>query len=90
MNDLAELAALGMEMPSALSIISAIVLSILGFVVFRRGRRLKISMLTWCGLVLMIYPDFVADPWLKWGVGLALIWLVSRRWEPVSSEDELS
>ena len=88
MNELAELSALGITMPSMFSIISAIALSVVGFFVFRRGRRLKISRLTWCGLVLMIYPDFVADPWVMWGVAFALGWLASRQWEPAEHEGE--
>lgn len=86
MNELAELSALGIEMPSMFSIISAIALSVVGFIVFRRGRRLKIARLTWCGLALMIYPDFVADPWVMWGVALGLGWLASQQWEPAGSK----
>lgn len=86
MIDLAELGALSITMPNMFSITSALMLSIFGFITFRRGRRLKTPRLTCCGLVLMVYPDFVADPWLMWGVGLALFWLASRKWVPAAKE----
>ena len=86
MNEFVELSGLGLTMPSLLSILSAIALSVVGIVFYRRGRRLKIPRLTWCGLLLMIYPNFVADTGLLWGIGMAVVWLALRRWVPEASD----
>ncbi len=51
MNDLA---ALGVEIPSIPYIAGLIVFGIVGWVVFRRGRKLSNSVLTWSGVALMV------------------------------------
>lgn len=77
MNDLA---ALGVEIPSIPYIAGLIVFGIVGWVVFRRGRKLSNSVLTWSGEALMVYPYAVSDALLLWAVGAALCAWVYAKW----------
>lgn len=78
MNDLV---ALGLEIPSIAYIAGLIVFGLVGWVVYRRGRKLSNSVLTWSGVALMLYPYGVSETWLLWGAGLALSAWVYTKWE---------
>lgn len=80
MNELENLEALGLVLPSPAYIAGAILFGILGFVAFRRGRKTSRPALTWIGVVLMVYPYAVPQTWLLWAVGLALSCWVYAKW----------
>ena len=61
MNGLTALSSLGLELPSPQYIVGAILFSIAGYAVFRRGRKAPRSELTWAGVGLMVYPYAVAQ-----------------------------
>lgn len=75
-----ELAALGLEIPSASYIFGLIVFGIVGWGVYRRGRKLSVQALTWSGVGLMLYPYGVSETLLLWGAGLALSAWVYTKW----------
>lgn len=81
MNELALLEGLGLQMPSPAYLIGSLVFSLIGWVVWRRGRRQARPVLTWSGAVLMFYPYLVTRAWLLWGVGVALCVWVYQQWE---------
>ena len=56
MNELQSLSALGLELPSAAYLVGMVLFSLIGYVAYRRGRSSKRSVLTWTGVVLMLYP----------------------------------
>lgn len=82
MFELIELQPLVVTPAQLFGLVSTIVIGVAGWIIFRRGRKFGIPRLTWIGVVLMIYPDFIPDPWLMWGVGLALLWLAVNKWVP--------
>ena len=80
MNELKNLEALGLVLPSPAYITGAILFGILGLVAFRRGRKTSRSALTWTGVALMVYPYAVPQTWLLWAVGAALSCWVYVKW----------
>ena len=57
---------------TAENMLAWILFGAIGFVAFMYGKKLqKIGPLV-LGLLLMIYPYFVTDTWLLWGVGIVL------------------
>ena len=72
MNQLPQLQAMGLSLPSPAYLIGMVVFGLIGWVAFRRGRRLKEPLFTWIGLALMLYPYAVGSTWLLYAVGIAL------------------
>lgn len=80
MNELKQLESLGLSLPTPAYIFGALLFGIIGWVVFRRGRKTSHAMLTWTGVALMMYPYAVSDTWLLWAVGVALCAWVYVKW----------
>jgi hypothetical protein len=80
MNKLKQLESLGLVLPTPAYILGAILFGIIGWVAFRRGRTTSISVLTWSGVALMIYPYGVSETWTLWLIGIALSGLVYAKW----------
>lgn len=80
MEELKNLEALGLVRPSPVYMVGAIVFGIVGYIAFRRGRKISNSALTWTGGVLMVYPYAVSQSWLLWAVGIALSCWVYVKW----------
>ena len=72
MNDLAALQSLGIVLPSPAYIFGAIVFGLIGWVAFRRGRKLERPRTLWLGVALMLYPYLVSNTALMYAVGVAL------------------
>ena len=81
MNELKQLQALGLVLPSPAYILGAILFGIIGWVAFRHGRKKPIAVLTWTGVALVLYPYGVSETWLLWLVGMALSGLVYAKWD---------
>jgi hypothetical protein len=80
MEELKNLQALGLVLPSPAYIVGAIVFGLLGYVAWRRGRKAARPALTWTGVALMLYPYAVPQTWLLWVVGAALGGWVYLKW----------
>jgi hypothetical protein len=79
MNELVGLGSLGLALPSPAYIVGSILFGIVGYVVFRRGRRASRPELTWAGVALMVYPYAVPETWLLWLIGALLcVWLYAK------------
>jgi ABC-type Fe3+-siderophore transport system permease subunit len=81
MNELKQLESLGLVLPSPAYIFGAILFGIIGWVAFRRGRKSSVSVLTWTGVALMLYPYGVSEAWMLWLIGIALSALVYAKWD---------
>lgn len=81
MNDLSSLGALGFGLPSPAYLSGSILFGIIGYIVFRRGRKTATPELTWTGVALMLYPYVVSQTWLLWLLGAAMCGWAYTRWE---------
>jgi hypothetical protein len=81
MNKLQQLKSLGMVLPTPPYILGAILFGIIGWIAFQRGRKSSVSMLTWSGVALMLYPYGVSDTWMLWLIGIALSGWVYAKWD---------
>jgi len=81
MNELKNLQAMGLTLPSPAYLVGAILFGIVGYVAFRRGRKISRPVLTWTGVALMLYPYAVTQTWLLWAVGVALCVGLSLKWD---------
>lgn len=80
MNEIQQLGALGLSLPSPAYMAGAILFGIWGYVAYRRGRKNTSPALTWSGLALMLYPYAVSQTWLLWAIGSALCVWVYLKW----------
>jgi hypothetical protein len=72
----ADLQTLGIELPSPLYLLGLVVFGVIGYLAFRRGRKLPSAPLKWVGVATMLYPYVVPQTWLLWLVGLvATAWM---------------
>lgn len=76
MDELKQLEAMGLVLPSPMYIVGAIVFGLVGMAAFYRGRKISNSRMKWTGVVLMLYPYAASETWLLWVLGVALCgWL---------------
>jgi hypothetical protein len=61
---------------SPYNILAGFVFGTLGWGAFVYGRKLDLWQPRAIGLTLMIYPYFIYNPWLLWGVGVGLLVLL--------------
>ena len=61
-----------LTLPTPSYILGAIIFGIVGYVVFRHGRKSSRLAMTLCGIALMLYPYAVSQTWVLWVEGLAL------------------
>ena len=80
MNELNLIRSLGLALPSPAYILGAFVFGVVGYVTFRRGRKLSRLNHTCVGIVLMLYPYAISETWLLWIVGLALCGWLYATW----------
>jgi hypothetical protein len=80
MDELKTLEAMGLVLPSPAYIVGALVFGIVGYIVFRRGRKTERPMLTWTGVALMLYPYAVSETWLLCVVGAGLCGWAYLKW----------
>jgi len=80
MEELKTLEAMGLVLPSPIYIFGVIVFGVMGYVVFRRGRKTNRPVLTWTGVALMLYPYAVSQTWLLWALGVGLCGWAYLKW----------
>ena len=78
---LADLASIASELPSPAYLVGSSLFGIIGFVAFRRGRKLAKSEIPWAGVALMVYPYAVPQTWLLWTIGVALCGWLYLKWD---------
>ena len=71
-DELAGLDALGFTLPSTAYLIGMVIFSIVGFVVYRYGKKMSLAPTKWIGVALMLYPYAVSATWLLYVVGAGL------------------
>ncbi len=72
MDTLAALHSLGLELPSPVYILGAILFGLVGWVAFRHGKKQKKPRTLWLGVALMLYPYAIERTWMLYAVGAAL------------------
>ena len=72
MKELETLEAMGLVLPTPWYIAGTILFGLVGWAVFRKGRRDEQRRLVWMGLALMLYPYAVSDTGMLWAVGVGL------------------
>jgi hypothetical protein len=61
-----------MELPEPFALVGMVIFSLLGMWALKEGRReANIKQLV-LGIVLVVYSYLTADPWIVWGIGVAL------------------
>lgn len=71
-NYAATASALGFVMPSVGYIVGAVVFSIVGYIIYRLGRRTQNTYLAILGGVLMLFTYVVTDTFLVYSIGAGL------------------
>lgn len=66
------------ELFSVANIIPGILFGLLGFFILRHAKQNSNLKLAVIGALLMIYPYFVAEPWVNWAIGVGLSVLAYR------------
>jgi hypothetical protein len=72
MNTLNELQSLGFTMPSTAYIVGSILFSIVGFIIYRYGKKTAQPTPKWLGVALMFYPYLISDTLMLYIVGAGL------------------
>jgi F0F1-type ATP synthase membrane subunit c/vacuolar-type H+-ATPase subunit K len=72
MNELNNLQALGLSLPSASYIFGAIVFGIVGYAAYRYGKKAGQARPKWTGVALMLFPYAVSETWLLYALGVGL------------------
>ena len=62
------------------SLLASIIFGLLGWSVYRKGRRESQVHLAVIGILMMIYPYFTDTAKANWGIGIALTGLVYYSW----------
>ncbi|MBG7609199.1 MAG: hypothetical protein IZT59_14400 [Verrucomicrobia bacterium] len=58
---------------SPYNILAAFIFGSIGWGAWRYGRKLDLWKPVVIGLALMVYPYFIYNAWLLWGIGVALL-----------------
>ncbi|MDC8784727.1 hypothetical protein [Roseateles koreensis] len=72
MNELAQMKAMGLALPSPAYLFGALVFGLIGLWAFRHGRRTEQPRTLWLGVALMVYPYAVSGTALLYAIGAAL------------------
>ena len=59
-------------MPSGADLFGSLLFGIVGFAVFRYGRKATLWKPMTIGVALMVYPYFITETWLMYAIGAAL------------------
>ena len=72
MDELKMLESGGLTLPSMEYLAGSILFSIFGYAAYRWGKNTSRRGPYWIGIALMVYPYFISNTWLMYGVGVAL------------------
>lgn len=72
MDDLNNLASLGLTLPSPAYLSGALFFGIAGFAAYRYGSKAGHARPKWIGVAMMLYPYVVSETWLLYAVGFGL------------------
>jgi hypothetical protein len=71
-DEFKNLGSIGLELPSPAYLFGAILFGIIGFVLYRYGKRAANTASIWVGVLLMLYPYFISGTWELYAVGSGL------------------
>ncbi len=67
-------------MPSMSGIFSGLIFGVIGFWMFREGKRNTNITIVLISIALMVYPYFTSTPLQDWGIGFALCAAAYYKW----------
>jgi multisubunit Na+/H+ antiporter MnhE subunit len=62
------------------SLMAGFVFGVIGFWALRQGMKNGNLKVLAVGIVQMVFPYFVSNAWLIWGIGIALCFLIKQWW----------
>lgn len=72
MDELSTLQTAGITLPTPAYLFGMILFSVIGFAVYRYGKKIAFNPTKWTGVALMFYPYVVSDTLLLYVVGAGL------------------
>lgn len=63
---------MGLELPSPAYLFGAILFGVIGFALYRYGKKVSDMASKWVGIVLMLYPYVIPGTWQLYAVGSGL------------------
>lgn len=55
------------------NLLAGLIFGTIGWGAFMYGKRLDLPKMMGLGVVMMVYPYFITNPWLLWGCGVLLL-----------------
>jgi hypothetical protein len=81
MDELQTLQSMGLVLPGPWYLFGSLLFSVIGYVVYRRGKHAAFTKLKWTGIVLMLYPYVISETWLLYGCGAGLCVVAYIYWK---------
>lgn len=72
MESITALQSLGLELPSPVYIVGAVLFGLIGMAAYWHGKKTQQRRTRWWGVALMFYPYAVSRTWMLYAVGAAL------------------
>jgi len=72
MDELKNLETMGLTLPSPAYLFGIILFGIVGFALYRFGKKTSETSTKWVGIVMMLYPYFISETWQLYAVGVGL------------------
>ena len=72
MDDLNNLASLGITLPSPAYLFGTILFGITGYAAYRYGKKAGLAKPKWVGIAMMLYPYAISETWLLYAIGAGL------------------
>ena len=72
MDELKNLETMGFTLPSPAYLFGIILFGIVGFALYRFGKKTSETPTKWVGIVMMLYPYFISETWQLYAVGVGL------------------
>ncbi len=63
---------IGLQLPSVVYIVGALLFSTIGLVAWRYGAKMQRNRVKWLGIALVFYGYFAWETWILYGVGIGL------------------
>ena len=75
-----DLSPFGLVLPTPAYLVGLLVFGIVGYIAWRRGRKIEKPALKWVGVAVMLYPYVVPQTWLLWLIGAAATAWIYFNW----------
>lgn len=73
MENIKQLEAMGLELPTPAYLFGLIMFGIVGYTAYRYGKKTERDSSKWLGIALMLYPYAISETWQLYALGTALV-----------------